>query len=265
MSLSPKQARLLTCLCLPFSCFPLKRIRRKKCDEAKPACSQCRRAKWPCDFAPNALGTGTAGSEVACAEDTRLLVGLGFSPVAVPYENVGHLDLQLLGYFRLVTGKEFALFFDDPVWEGRVLQVAHAEPTIHYASLAISALSLDQNTAGEFWGGGGGSTTRQRQACSAADYATKQYNLAIQRLKFCMESQSVPECAEILMLGILMFIHLEFMRGYQDMVLVHLRGAFALLEKLKTLMYNTDYLEAALAFIKAQMWELWHFGDLRHG
>ncbi|KAK7755849.1 hypothetical protein SLS62_002135 [Diatrype stigma] len=227
---------------------------------SRPACLQCRRAKWPCDFASNTPGTGTAGAEAACAEDTRLLIGLRASPTAVPHENLGDLDLQLLSYFRLVTGKEFALFFDDPVWEGRVLQVSHAEPTIHHASLAISALSLDQNSAGEFWGRGG-----SRRVCSAAEYATKQYSLAIQRLNFCMENQSVPECAEVLMLGILMFIHLEFMRGYQDMVLVHLRGAFALLEKLKTFMYNTDYLDAALAFIKAQMWELSHFGDLRQG
>ncbi|KAK9784046.1 hypothetical protein SCAR479_00605 [Seiridium cardinale] len=175
---------------------------------------------------------------------------------SAPGGNATFPKTRLLSYYRLVTGKEFALFFDDPAWEGRVLQVAHTEPTIHHASLAISALSLDNNSAGRFWG--------SRQACSAVEYSTKQYNLAIQRLNDCME-RSIPQATEIMILGILMFIHLEFMRGYRDVVSVHLQGAFALLRKLKTSQFDTNYFQTALVYIEAQQQELWHFDGLRPG
>ncbi|KAK9785078.1 hypothetical protein SCARD494_12332 [Seiridium cardinale] len=229
------------------------KTRRKKCDEVRPSCSQCLGAGWQCDFSKD---PGTADTVAAHIIDPSPTALLGLSPWAVPNAHLVALDSQLLSYYRLVTGNEFALFFDDPAWEGRVLQVAHTEPTIHHASLAISALSLDNNSAGRFWG--------SRQACSAVEYSTKQYNLAIQRLNDCME-RSIPQATEIMILGILMFIHLEFMRGYRDVVSVHLQGAFALLRKLKTSQFDTDYFQTALVYIEAQQQELWRFDGLRPG
>ncbi|KAH8201294.1 hypothetical protein TruAng_004538 [Truncatella angustata] len=154
------------------------------------------------------------------------------------------LDLSLFSYFRFVSGMEFALFFDDPTWERRALQIAHSEPTILHAVLAISALSRHQNSGGKFW-------NDSSQPCSVLEYSTKQYNLAIQ----CLTSRlgKPAEHTNILIIGSLLFIHIEFMRGSQESVFLHLHGASALLKSLKEYSYETEYLEAALAYIEAQL------------
>jgi hypothetical protein len=157
------------------------------------------------------------------------------------------IDRQLLEYFRHVTWRDFAYFFDDLSWEGQLLPAIGAEPIIYHTGLAISALGWRQANPNYLWSGPAGT------ARSAEEYCTLQYNKAVQLFKSRMENPlDDAHALQVLILGSLMFIHLEFMRGITDFVLVHLRGANALLKSLKQRSRDTAFLEAAVAYIEAQ-------------
>lgn len=153
------------------------------------------------------------------------------------------LDMHLLEYFKQVTWKDFALFFNDLTWESKLLQVIGTEPIIYHVGLAISALGRNKPSDANLWTEGG-------RVRSAIEYSTTQYNMAIQVYKSRMDKPL--EYGEVLVLGSLMFIHLEFVRGVTDFVLVHLQGANALLNSLKRVSRDTRFLEAAVEYVEAQ-------------
>ncbi|KAF7527483.1 hypothetical protein G7054_g10466 [Neopestalotiopsis clavispora] len=156
-------------------------------------------------------------------------------------------DRQLLDYFRHVTWRDFAYFFDDLSWKRQLLPAIGAEPIIYHTGLAISALGWRQANPNHLWSGSAGA------ARSAEEYCTLQYNKAVQLFKSRMENPlDDAHALQVLILGSLMFIHLEFMRGITDFVLVHLRGANALLRSLKQRSRDTAFLEAAVAYVEAQ-------------
>ncbi|KAL3497184.1 hypothetical protein BJX62DRAFT_231795 [Aspergillus germanicus] len=47
-------------------------------------------------------------------------------------------ELIHMEYFHLICAKEFALFFDLPLWEALILQHTHREAFLHHAALAIA-------------------------------------------------------------------------------------------------------------------------------
>lgn len=79
-------------------------------------------------------------------------------------------------------------------------------------------------------------------ACDFIEYSTKQYNLSMGYLKSCLETCHAE--VEIWIIGVLMLIHLGFMRGNQDVIFVHLHGAYTLLTSLTTYSRDAGYLEA---------------------
>jgi hypothetical protein len=84
----------------------LLRIRRKKCDEIKPACLQCVDTGRRCDFSsftPQSL--------------TGLKLGCG--PL---------LDFEVLyfEYFRAVCVPEFSFYFQDALWGEILLQASRS-------------------------------------------------------------------------------------------------------------------------------------------
>src|SRR4051812_19951308 len=118
----------------------ISRVRHKKCDETRPACLQCKSTGRKCDFTaivhtPRRI-PNSAEPAVAVDGLVRLRPRLpSNSPNATSFE-AGHFD-----YFRHVCSGEFAIFFQNDVWNDLVLKAAHTEPGIYHAAIAISALS----------------------------------------------------------------------------------------------------------------------------
>ncbi|KAI4596424.1 hypothetical protein KJ359_005554 [Pestalotiopsis sp. 9143b] len=224
------------------------KTRRKKCDEARPTCSQCRLAGWRCDFEADDSSISSAvavsRAEAQAQPSAALAVVRPPGVIASPPSGI-QVERQLLEYFKRVTWMDFAYFFDDLSWERQLLPAITTEPIIYHTGLAISALGWSLAHPSNLWTRGGDPVR------SADEYCTMQYNKAVHLFKSRMENPLEDAHAlQVLILGSLMFIHLEFMRGLTDFVQVHLRGANALLKSLKQRSRDTAFLEAAVAYNK---------------
>ncbi len=113
---------------------------------------------------------------------------------------------------------EFSLYFELPLWESIILQAACTEPCIWHAALAISALSKNHYHSIESGSRNG----------SASEYAIKQYNLAIQKLNYCLDAST--RSWELAVLASIVFINIEVLQGHDNKVLVHLQSALAILK-----------------------------------
>jgi hypothetical protein len=60
-------------------------------------------------------------------------------------------------------------------------------------------------------------------------------------------------CAELAILGSILFIAIEGFQGYRAQMLVHLRGSLALLHTLNASSPDTEYLKTALYHIRDQV------------
>lgn len=131
------------------------------------------------------------------------------------------VDAAHFEYFRVVCSKEFSLQFEETSWERIVLQAALAEPWMRHAALAVGALSRVHYLPVE-------SQMSPFQAEPMAEYATKQYNLAIQKLNRRLDSSC--RSWELALLGSIIFIAIEVLQKCDNRVGMHLQSAFAILE-----------------------------------
>jgi hypothetical protein len=168
-------------------------MRRKKCDEVRPACSQCQDTGRKCDFLPLIV-------------QRRLAPKLGCGPLC-------DIDVVHFEYFRDVCAPEFALYFESALWERYVLE-ACTEPCIGHAALAIGALSKIHYRPSE-------------SSFQAAEYSIKQYNMAIRQLNNRLDASA--QSWELALMASIVFVAIEVLQGYENHVRSLLHGAFALL------------------------------------
>lgn len=101
------------------------KIRRIKCDEAKPACTRCTSTGRVCDGYSEVLPRAKAPLGIVSITST-----LGLEP---------H-EMQAFDYFISTSGPRLAGSLDQDFWCGQLLQLCHAERFVLDAVLAISAL-----------------------------------------------------------------------------------------------------------------------------
>ncbi|KAK0666722.1 putative carboxypeptidase [Cercophora samala] len=112
------------------------RIRRVKCDETRPQCTRCTKAGRTCDGYA-ATSSQLSGRELATAVKTLQVVG----PAArVLGEAVLTEDSACFDFFRMCTVAMTSTAFPAPFWSRHVLQVAHSEPAVWKAAVAVGAL-----------------------------------------------------------------------------------------------------------------------------
>ncbi|CZR60669.1 uncharacterized protein PAC_10565 [Phialocephala subalpina] len=190
------------------------RIRRKKCDEVRPACSPCVNTKRVCDF---------------------LIIPPKLNLARKPCIGFGDVETLHFEYFRTICTREFSLYFEDPAWERIILQVALAEPCMQHAAVAIGALSRSQYHLDE-----------SRHA--AFEYSMRQYNLSIQALKRRLDS--APDC-ELAVLAGLVFIAIEMLQRHGNKAAMLLRGSLDMLRSNPSI--RLKYLWIALSRVEAQL------------
>lgn len=194
--------------------------RHKKCDEAKPSCSQCVSAKWTCDFV---------------SSPTQLYQR--------PCINLHESDVQHLNYFKTVCTREFVLYFEDSLWEVIILQAALTEPCIQHATLALSSLSRSRYYVDEY-------------QHATFEYSTKHYNLAIQALRVLLES---PQNCEIAVLASIVFIVIEMLQKHDNRVVMLLQSSSKLLKD-TTYQLNYLRLAVAQIGSQLRGFDLYHGG-----
>ncbi|CAF3484092.1 unnamed protein product [Fusarium graminearum] len=117
------------------------RIRRVKCDMAKPACQRCLSCKRQCD---GYLPEGSTITRRQLAEAARRISVVGpISQALCQYPisaGTKSANLTLFDVFRTLTAPSTASFIPSQFWTREILQLAHSEPAVWHATLALGAI-----------------------------------------------------------------------------------------------------------------------------
>lgn len=123
------------------------RIRRVKCDEAKPACQRCITAKRQCDGYLPQDSTVTRRQLVEAVRKLAVVGPVSRALAQYPQHGGGGgggssltSNLSLFDVFRRLTAPSTAAFMPSHFWTGELLQLAHSEPAVWHATLALGAL-----------------------------------------------------------------------------------------------------------------------------
>lgn len=150
---------------------------------------------------------------------------LGPKPWSLANEPGGDTPLHIMDvwhfeYFRVVYAKELSLLLGSSLWESLVIRAAFSERCILNAVVALGALS--RNTVP---GARKGSALPTEFPMG---YSLRKYNLAIQELNNRLAAS--PSRWDLAILGSLIFIAVESLRGNYGTAQMHLQGALAIIK-----------------------------------
>lgn len=165
------------------------RIRRIKCDEVRPSCSQCTRGRRACDGYGHDKKNDSVGSP-----DSQLGVTLPTRLFETDIE-VGHFE-----FFLNMTAPRLSGPFKSEFWDQSVLQATHHERAIKHAIIAISALHQG------FVKGQNGT----KNPCWHDDaYAVKHYLKAIQYLVVPVGKSEEGQLTDVTLMTCILFVCFE--------------------------------------------------------
>lgn len=186
------------------------RIRRIKCDEAKPSCKRCTSTGRKCDgyVAPKSPASSASSPENV---QSALIVD-------VPCDG---LEKRTFDYFRSKTAPGISGYFRDAVWNRTILQVSHSEPAVRYAINALGALHEETFLRRKARQAGISNGTECR-----TNFPIKQYAKAMSELQKLLKSEDAP--IEVILLCAIVFMHFESITESFLPALLHLENAVRL-------------------------------------
>ncbi|KAH7143638.1 fungal-specific transcription factor domain-containing protein [Dactylonectria macrodidyma] len=128
------------------------RIRRVKCDEAKPCCQRCITSKRQCDGYLPGDSTVTRRQLVEAVRELGVIGPVSKALTQYPGQRLSpsQVDsLSLFDVFRKLTAPSTASFLPSNFWTGELLQLAHSEPAVWHATLALGALHQKHELASQ--------------------------------------------------------------------------------------------------------------------
>ncbi|KAM5344007.1 hypothetical protein ACJ41O_012544 [Fusarium nematophilum] len=185
------------------------KIRKVKCDEAKPACKRCTSTGRHCD------GYQTAVNDAASATAARLLMPRHVSPV------IGTtVEARALQYFFQAAGPSLSGAMDSSFWTHVVMRLSTSEPAVKHSVIAISSL-YEQGQ-----GPPQGTPATSSSLPSSHRLALRHYNAAIQELRAMNSWEKQPA----VLLVCILFVCIEIMRANRELALQHCRHGFEILK-----------------------------------
>lgn len=144
-----------------------RRIRKKKCDETKPACLRCTTTGRKCDgyepiSPPCSSISSSSEKERRFLQSTAYQEALmehefsqrplkrqrtsGFpifssvirSPPSLSFDS--DIEAKCFDYFRFCTGPQFACYFDSGMWRNFIIKAAFQHPVVLQAAAAVGAV-----------------------------------------------------------------------------------------------------------------------------
>lgn len=189
------------------------RIRRVKCDEQKPECSRCVRARFRCDGRP--LHTGTV------ARPSNLSIYSYAIPFSIPGSQS---DRRLLHFYCVQGAIDLAGYTPSELWRTSILQHAHRHSVVRQAVIALSSWQVSAMCDDTIDAVGSSGTV------SSEDHVI-QYGKALRGLRRCIAhpGNSPLERSSILVCCLLFFCY-ENGRGDPHAALTHLDNGLRILK-----------------------------------
>ncbi|OTA56769.1 hypothetical protein K449DRAFT_468066 [Hypoxylon sp. EC38] len=208
------------------------RIRKVKCDEARPICQRCFATGRRCDGyelqpvevrevarkTERQLRSKTLEHSDSNMPQLELLQNIGGSPCISVSEARG------LEFFRRNTSREAPGLYESDLWRNLILQLCHTEPAILHAAVAVGTLHARYR---------GISPSLQLQPFNIFEgqhvFAIRQYVKALGYLRHRLSSQDTSSIAEVALICCLLFMCLEMLQGNRVGVMAHLRTGLRVL------------------------------------
>ncbi|KAH8801769.1 hypothetical protein F5884DRAFT_741107 [Xylogone sp. PMI_703] len=197
------------------------KIRRVKCDEAKPACLRCTRTGRKCD------GYEPADKENVTEKGSRRLTLAGHGSnlplqtthiYSIPFQIPGSQnDRQLLHYYCVHASKDVAGFSigSSEFWSQFILQRCHVEPVVLNAVIAVASIHRDYVTKeGDIGPVGIESPT------------IREYNRALRKLRKYLRSPN--HSIEVVLVCCTLFYCFDAIRGECEWAFKHLQTGIGL-------------------------------------
>ncbi|EFQ35768.1 uncharacterized protein GLRG_10923 [Colletotrichum graminicola M1.001] len=180
------------------------KIRRVKCDEAKPSCNRCTAAGRRCDgYIP------ASSSEPQHCRPYRVFPG-----ASKPGEG------RALQYFCQEAAPFMSGAIGPQFWPKLVMQFASIEPAARHAVISISSIAewLQHRTR-----------EGEQLRIQDADFALQHYNAAIHDLR-SMKLDTLQQRQPVVLLVCLLFITVELIQRNRDAAMTHCKHGFQLMK-----------------------------------
>lgn len=196
------------------------RIRRIKCDEAKPACIRCSSTGRKCDgyvqaesakheYQPLRTHHHTMVKRTAISDAPTILAATDF-------------ELRALQHFQSRTVPALSASFDSDFWDMVVLQVSGTQLPVRSAVIAFSSLHESYEKSNSY-----------NHALPLPDddsqvRSLKQYNIAVRQTAHLLNFEDPTSC-RIALISCLLFVCLELIQDNYTSSINHLTGGLRLL------------------------------------
>ncbi|TVY19380.1 putative transcriptional regulatory protein, partial [Lachnellula arida] len=189
-------------------CFTCK-IRRVKCDEAKPACNRCSSTGRKCDGFPQDASSSSNDGDSPDILTKQISTKV---PGSAQEKRGFH-------YFIQQTAPELCGFYNTGFWEYLVLQTSAAEPALRHSVIAIGAVH-EEFSAKRLEQGSG----LQGEGLA---FATNQYTKAIGHLRRSLSTGKQKPLTALM--SCILFVCFDSLRGYFESAMVHLQSGLRIL------------------------------------
>lgn len=211
---------LLQGLCFARTQTYYSRVRRKRCDAKRPACVRCTSTGRTCDF----LSTDSRVLQGTCSSNVRNVLADHTPKLAVPYLApilISSNDVPHFDYFRISCTEEFSRSFNATLWKQLILQAAYIEPFMLHAVLSIGAIRRSQLDP-----------LSSASTSAVLQYSKERYKEATMKLANLLKAKRVHMDWKLALLGSLVFLAVEVLRGHEHAALLHFRSGSDILKSL---------------------------------
>ncbi|PNH43896.1 hypothetical protein VD0004_g3636 [Verticillium dahliae] len=219
------------------------RIRRVKCDEAKPSYLKCTQTGRKCDGYTARTPSSVLISPQSSSDEVagrRSPPGLAAIKVySIPFRMPGsQRDRQLLHYFCVQGANEFAGFVPNEFWSKTALYASQNETIVRQSLIALSALHVDLSGSGCSSRSGSGSGPGPGPGHPVGDATLRQYGKALRSLQTRIARSSGDgtcagrfETAKTALICCVLFYCFESALGDVPAALNHLDNGLRLMNK----------------------------------
>jgi hypothetical protein len=191
------------------------RIRRIKCDEAKPNCVRCTSTGRKCDgYLPVSSSSPDAslvripippGTRNCQAQGPKLIHNISLTFPGTAKER------RAFDFFSKATAPELCGYFPEQFWSRDVLQASFSQPALRHAAIAIGALHESFSTA-----------NLPPESGPPNQFALRQYTKAISNLT--TQLSSPQRDINVAIMACILFICFDSLLGSFDAAITHLRS-----------------------------------------
>ncbi|KAF7948837.1 hypothetical protein EAE96_008020 [Botrytis aclada] len=187
------------------------KIRRVKCDEARPSCERCVSTGRKCDGYSTDLKR--LSPEIQTLSDIQRL------PTSLP----GTVDERRgFQYFVSNTATELSGYFDPSFWNHLILQASCVDPSLRHAIIGLGALHEDfSNRRLDL-------ATKCDAARSGFGFATSQYTKAISHLRRSLAAGKQKPLTALMSCAL--FVCFDSLRGHFSSAGMHLQSGLKILQ-----------------------------------